>query len=436
MGIFDRFRKETTDYIQEDAIYGKNSPSNFRSDLLTQQYNNKNDTTHLFEVARQDPIARYIVFKLAENALDDGFTFRDKNGNEIMKKAQKDLIRLNAKQVLTQVLAAERWGGWAWLHVVKNTNYRQETIGSSPIAKLDFFTRKDCEVYEYDVMGQPKELEITTLSGVGAKTTIEQKVRLPASQFILWRTRQYDRSHRGDPITFNIWDDMTSIREIIGSMVFYDAKIGNGLFVIKLARSPDTAMKASMQNEVETFSTQRAVGLDPSIIEDVGFVGAEGSTTDFENHIKILLERIAAGASIPKDVLIGATAGAISGSEVNVKALFQAINSIQQSIEPYIRELMSRLGYNEDYEIDWNVRYAHDEEQRSKIDMNNAQTLAIRSSWLTKNEIRAIEGLPAMEGGDELKKPVDFSVGVSGLSDKEQTPDEREQTRNPNGEQL
>jgi len=178
------------------------------------------------------------------------------------------------------------------------------------------------------------------------------------------------------------------------------------------------------------------VGLDPAIIESVEFVGAEGSTTDFENHIKILLERIAAGASIPKDVLIGATAGAISGSEVNVKALFQAINSIQQSIEPYIRELMSRLGYNEDYEIDWNVRYAHDEEQRSKIDMNNAQTLAIRSSWLTKNEIRAIEGLPAMEGGDELKKPVDFSVGVSGLSDKEQTPDEREQTRNPNGEQL
>jgi hypothetical protein len=215
-------------------------------------------------------------------------------------------------------------------------------------------------------------------------------------------------------------------------MTFFGIKMGSGLFTITTKSGVGDEIKAKMNTAYADVSNRRAIVNDGSLIEKMEFIGPQGATTDFAQHIDACLNMIAAGTGIPKDILIGATAGAITGSETNVKALFATLNQIQTSIEPSIRELVRRMGYTrEDYIIAWNARYAHDEEEQSKIDMNNAQTIAIKT-WLTNNEKRELDGYGTIDGGDELTSNI--SIGVSGLKDK--TADEQEQTRNPEGENL
>ena len=254
---------------------------------------------------------------------------------------------------------------------------------------------------------------------------------LPAEDFIFWNTRPIGRGYKGRSALEAVWTDLIYIRELKDSMTMFGRKMGSGIFVITTSATISDELKASMNTAYADVSNRRAIVMDGSAVNKSEFIGPQGATTDFEQHINTLLGNVAAGCGVPKDVLVGATAGAITGSETNVKSLFATLNQIQTSIEPYIRELVRRMGYsNEDYNIEWNTRYAHDEEDESKIGMNNANTLATRAGWLTINEIRAIEGYGPKEGGDRLKS--DFQIDVKGM----QTADEQDATNNPQGENL
>ena len=217
-------------------------------------------------------------------------------------------------------------------------------------------------------------------------------------------------------------------------MTMFGRKMGSGLFVITTKQGIDDTLKGQMNTTYADVSNRRAIVNDGSIIDNMGFIGPQGSTTDFEAHISILLGQIAAGSGIPKDLLIGASGGTNEASSTNVKSLFATLSQIQSSLEPGLRELIRRMGYTrEDYNFLWNARYAHDEEEQSKIDMNVAQTIATKT-WLTNNEKRALDGYGPVEGGDELTS--DISIGVSGLNKKEQTADEQDATNNANGDNL
>ena len=168
--------------------------------------------------------------------------------------------------------------------------------------------------------------------------------------------------------------------------------------------------------------------VDGSKLESLKWEGAGAGATDFTEHIDTLLQGIAAGLGVPKDILVGVSAGAITGSDINQKSSFKEIGEIQRDMEILFRELGGRMGYDmENVFFEWAARFAHDEEERSKIDLNRAQELAIRSGWLTINEIREIEGLPPIPEGESMV--ADFTIQAN----MGQTADEQEATKNPQG---
>lgn len=424
------YRQDATYRLGEEDMVNRNEPPTFVPDLITGESTNRDDLAHLEHVANGDPLATYIVWKLAENTLDDWFTLKDAKGNVVLEDAQRELTRLQAKRVLTQTLAYERTFGYAYLYTGKNRYVPQSPQGGK-IAALHPFTPRECVVKDYNEVGEPVKMEVTVNVGEGEYTTREQKILLDAKDFIIWNTRPVGRGYTGRSALYSIWDDLTYIRYIKNSMCQFDMKIGVGLFTITTKTGIPDDLKSKLNTSLEDISVRRAFVVDGAKIEKMEWLGPGAGATDFQVHIDECLKQVAAGTGVPKDVLIGATAGAITGSEVNVKSLFATLNQIQTSIEPYIRELIRRMGYpDDDYDIAWNARYAHDEEEQSKIAMNNAQTLAIRSKWMTINEIREEEGLPPREDGDRLSS--DFEIGVQGM----QTPDEREKTNNPDGENL
>ena len=416
------FRREGTSKIEFSGAVSKNAPPTFVPELIRSKIWNVEDVEHLEKVARYDPVARFIVFEIAEQVFDDGFKFVDKDGNEIMPEALKELRALNAKRVFTQALAAMRWGGWCWVYTGKNRYIPQAKEGGK-IATLRCFTRKNCSVFDYDDVGNPKTMKLELSVGKG-NTQTSEVLYLPASDFIKWDMEK--------SILEPVWDMLVYLRYELHAMTFFDIKIGHGLFTAFTKGGLSDDARAKWQTAFEDISIKRALVVDSGDIDKIEFIGPTGHATNFYEHITAVLEMIAVGASMPKDLLVGAAAGSVTGSETNLTVGRDYERQVQEEIEEYIRETLRRMGWSNDtYEIEWIAKYAHDEESRSKIDYNKALTLEKKLGWMTINEIRELEGLPPKEGGDELKT-ADFEVGF----EKGQTPDEQEQTRNKEGTQI
>ena len=260
----------------------------------------------------------------------------------------------------------------------------------------------------------------------------EVKKQIKREDLILLRTRPrpFDRSYEGLPVLFPVWNMLVSLERAFHASDFYLGKIGHGLFSVKTRGKVSDTRMSQIQSTVEDASASRVLVLNGQNIEEIGFINASGTPVNFPDEIDSRLGIIAAGVGIPKDLLIGLSAGSITGSETNVKSLYETLNSIQTSCMPAMRELDFKLGATGDYTHRFIRRYAHDEESQSKIAMNEAQTWAIRSGWLTTNEIREQQGLPPVENGDQLKS--DFAINVAGF----QSPEEEEATNNEEGVNL
>jgi len=304
------------------------------------------------------------------------------------------------------------------------------------IANLDVFGPENSEVIEYDSDGNPKTLEVTVLKSKGtgtAKGTEESKTEIDMKHIVPWRTRPlpHERSHKGLPVLEPVWTTLIALEAAMNSSDFYLSKIGHGMYVIVTPKGLGATKTTRLENTMKAASVTRSVVVNKRDVEDIKFVNATGSPINFPAEIDSRLGIIAAGVGIPKDVLVGLSAGSITGSEVNIKLLYQTLNQHQTSYEPMIRQVAQKLGAKDNnYKIRFITRYAHDEEQKSRIEMNHAQELAIRSSWLSTNEVRELDGYDDIEGGEGLSN--DIRLDVQGF----QTPEEAEKTNNPDGENL
>lgn len=420
----------------------RGAPPTFIPDMILEEVWERDNMGHVAKVAQQDPIAARIVYMIAEKVFDDWFVLRKANGEEHPQNAeiQREFTRLRAKHYFIMALAGERAFGHTWLHIVKEEQNKKRPIDTADslqkplrLAKLDFWTPECATVKVYDkVNGAPETIKVTYLVGVADENTIPREDLIPAKDMILWRTRPFDRSHEGRSVLDPIWDYLVYLRYIYHAITWYAMKTGLGWLDIVVRKLTDE-MKTAIEGMMEDISVKRHILRDKRI-EDMKWIGASSSAVNFQEYIDGLLDMIAAGTDIPKIVLTGQSQGSIAGGEGIEKALYATINSIQQDVEPYVRETILVMNYDDsDMFIDWNTRYAHDEKQQAEIEVSHVSANVARLQYMTMNEVREAEGLPPVENGDESPAAKeDFSIGVSGM----QPPGKQEQTRNPEGRQL
>lgn len=402
---------------------GKNVAPSYVSEIIKDNIHKRDDRVHQRKMALYSAIGSNICIKFAQNIWDDGFEFVDDDGKVIMQDISKKMRDLNYLYYATQATILEFIYGHSYML------FGPEKGGGGRIANLDVFGPENSEVIEFDADGNPKTLEVTVLKGV-EKGTKEDKIPIDMKHLVHFRTRPrpHDRSYEGLPKLYPVWNTLIALERAMHSSDFYLAKIGHGMYVVRSRKGLGDAKTTRMERNMEAASVSRCLVLDGKEIEEIGFVNASGSPINFPAEIDSRLGIIAAGVGIPKDVLIGLSAGSITGSEVNIKLLYQTLNQHQTSFDRAIRDGAQKLGAkNNDYHIRFITRYAHDEEQKSRIEMNNAQSLAIRANWLTTNEVRELDGYAPVEGGEELVNAM--SLNVTGF----QTEEEAEATRNPEG---
>ncbi len=117
------------------------------------------------------------------------------------------------------------------------------------------------------------------------------------------------------------------------------------------------------------------------------------------------MERISAGSGIPKPMIIGAQAGQLAGSEVNEREYFKLISDCQSRYEPMIMSLIDdlmRTGQVPDmhYRIRWLGGFEINPRDKAAAELDRVKALALMTNWMTVNEIRQLEGLERIPGGD------------------------------------
>jgi hypothetical protein len=443
MSWLDRLRGIRTEQSarvpSEFTSVKKGAPPTFVPDMIMEEIWERDNMAHVAKVARQDPIAARIVYMVAEKAIDDWFIIRTEDGEEHPdnREIQREFKRLRAKHYVIMSVAGERWGGHTWLQVInekRTLTIDTEDSEQAPlrIAGLDFWTPEHATVYKYnEVNGAPETIKVTFQVGVAVENTIPKEEFIPAKDMILFRTRPFDRSHEGRGVLDAVWDYLVYLRYLFHAVTWYAMKVGLGVFhakVRKLTKEKKAAMEAGMQD----LSAKRFFLYDTDV-EELGFIGASGGAINFDVYIDAILDEIAAGTDIPKVVLTGQEQGNISGGEAIEKALYSTINSIQQAIDPYIREIILRMHYDDsDMILDWNTRYAHDEKEEAEIEVSHVSAQVARLQYYKMNEVRELDGLEPVEGGDESPGKPDISIGVTGL----EPPSKQEQTRNKEGVQI
>ena len=420
----------------------KGAPPTFVPDMILKEVWKRDNMKHVLQMSQQNPIAARIVHMVAKKAIDDWFIIRNLEGEEhpLNAEIQLEFIRLRAKHYVTMALAGERWGGHSWLQVIREK--RTLTIDTEDseqlplrITGLDFWTRDVAKVWMYNtVNGAPEEIQIKYEVGVAAESTRTVEKILDAKDFILFRTRPFDRSHQGRGVLDSVWDYLVYLQYLFHAVTWYAMKVGLGWLFAKIRNLTDEK-RSAMETNMKRMGTMRFLMFDTDV-EDIGWIGAGGASINFSDYIDAILDEIAAGTDLPKVVITGQEQGSIAGGEGIEKALYSTIQGIQGEVDPYLREVIIKMDYDDsDMVLDWNTRYAHNEKDEAEIEASHVSAQVARLQYYKMNEVRAIDSLEPVEGGDKSpaeQEPVNFNINQGGPI----SPSEQDQTRNKPGKQI
>lgn len=398
------------------------APLSFVSDLVAGEYTDKDVDSNLLKVAHEDPIAHRICVQFPRNVFDDWFVLKRKKKNEETgeeeleehpenDQIQAEFVRMGAKRCFTEVLIGEEIFGESALVFNFNLHKADVTGNGYQVATLDVFTPENMsiptEAYDPET-GEPQYITVYPNASNSALTR-----QIPWSDVQWWCLRPRGRSYEGYSVLFPVWDIMTYHRESLDAMSWAHKKFGLGLWMWYVKGGMSTELYESLEKALKDISARRAMVAETDKIDRVEYSGSAAGTTDIVAGLEYQLGQISAGCGIPKTIFTGTEAGAITGSEINNKALYATINRYQSDCEIYILDTITRMGYDtEDMVVEWNTRYATDELEQAQIRQLNADALL--------KEKQAERG--------------DIMIGVSGFGNER--PKDPNKNNNPSGVQA
>ena len=421
------FREETQVRITSQGIRDANAPSTAIPDLIREDPQNKNEHATQLRIIQEDPIGRFVTEKIAEIVYDDGFYLAERGTDKEHprnEEFQREFDRMNGKWIMTQALFAERGYGHVWIDVIPPKKQTADMMTDSvpkviqpKVAKLEVHTPLHTTVTTWHPNGMPDDLEVRVRLPDGTDNILPRN----ADTMIFMRTRPFgDGSYRGLSVLATIWDIMNYVRQVLFSMGWFSVKTGIGVFFVRIKGAVTAEKKAAAESMLEGLSQKRGVIYSDLIIDEFGYVEATAGNPNFPEYLKALLGQVAMVTRIPQTILTGDNQGSIAGSEVNSDLQVAVINTEQQKQDFYLRQLIARMGFDMDYDIVWNVRFATNEEKESKILGNNTQADSVALSYMSVNEVRERRDLPNVPGGEEvlgLRKSIE--IGVSSEKPKE-----------------
>jgi len=376
------------------------------------------DASRLF-ASQREPVIKWLVNWIASDIFDNWFKVKladekatEDENNELDRKVQAALIKLDAKRQLTRLTIFERRYGWsilllAYTDTTSKDVWRKPLKNGGEIKQITPYSKTQVTVQK--VVENPKDLrlglpEIYTIN----RGAITLNTEVHYTRLIHDAPRLDEHPYEGVSIIDAVYDDATGYRNIRWSEYQAMYRYGTGFPHITIPN----ATREQIQQWIaagyfkDLFTRSYFVSATG---EDIQFKGVQSVTLNPEPYNKIALDNLAIGSRIPQDVLKGVSAGAVTGSEVNERAYHKLLSAEESDIEFVPRDLIDRLmdsGQIEHdreakpYKIVWNSGFEINEKDEAQIELWVAQTRTMLLNYKTVNEVRLMEGLEEIDGGD------------------------------------
>jgi len=359
---------------------------------------------------QREPVAKRITKGIAKDVFDNWFKVDDpktEGGDEDLdERVQKILLKLGAKQILIQALAYDRGLGYS---LIVGAFDDAGTIEDLAKPRREGAKLVDVAVYRKDKVTSTEKETNQQSERFGEVNYYlvdrgsSKRLRIHYSRVIAMQT-----DPDGESVLDNIWDDLTNLRNIRWGMGQTMYRYGGGFPVVTINGADRTELEDWEASGYFDDLMSRTYILKSDTM-DFEFRGAEGAALNPVPYYNPILENISAGTGIPLAVLRGAQAGALTGSEVNEREYFKVISSIQAEVEPFVRMLIdwikTEAEIEGEYKVNWMGGFEPSEKDKAAADLMHEQANEVRLKYRTVNEVRELEDLDAIEGGDELMKP-------------------------------
>jgi hypothetical protein len=452
------------------------------------------DQDRAFAVSRE-PICHFLTFVVAADMIDKWFTIDDPDTEEadpaLDRSVQAVFSELKFKRQLRKAVESARTYGRALL--VGGFN---DAKSVADLAKPKALNAKLLQLAVYPETYQQQKVKEFTVNSIDVDP-ISPRYGLPVTYKLTRASLNESGQQTSDTLIIHwsrvcevgdgtsvldkIWDDMTCGRNIRWGAAQYMFRVGGAFPVLSFPAGTSAAqLEAWGASGAFTNLMSRTYILlaQNSTTENDGmtfeFKGAAGSTLDPAPFYTQNIQQIAIATGYPQAKLIGAQAGAVTGSEVNQQEYYKAISRDQEAYceEPirWVINCLSESGQiglirtsaatdkqtpsyhlkllkatlkralkrdyrhkvTEQYTITWNSAFEMSEKDEAQIEYTHAQAQSQKLGWMSKDEIRAEEGLdPLPNGAGEWKDQTDMFGGEEFLvktNQKMKPKDERKPT--------
>ncbi len=406
--------------------------------------------------AEREPVAHFLTYGVASDITEKWFKIDDPDTEEadpaLDRTTQEIFSKLSFKPRLTEACSFSRAFGKALLvcgfNDAKTVNDLKKplTLGSELL---------QIHVYPAIKSGHKiKEWEISTKddnpnSSRFGEPVIYKLDRGNGSYLYVHYSRicevpnNVTETSSLDPI----WDDMTCGRNIRWGASQWMYRTGSGFPVIgfpagttadQLETWATSGAFTDIMSRTGIFIAQNSTQENNGMTFD--FKGPAGQSLDPTPFFRTNIEQIAVATGIPQAKLVGAQAGAVTGSEVNMQDYYKVISREQSALEPVIRWFIDKLTQSKqvtlikattdknnnesyrnrllkqvlrrvtgrdyrhrttaNYQILWNSAFELSETQEADIELKKVQANQGKLDYMTVDEIRAEQHLDPLPNGE------------------------------------
>jgi hypothetical protein len=293
----------------------------------------------------REPVAGFLIYGIAADITEKWFTVNktetEGKDPDFDAQVQKALQALNFKKTLRQLIEYERLYGKALLvggfdDAQDMAALKKERRRGAEPKQLVAYPLHKYSILSYDT--DPSSLrfgypQFYTVNAFGGKT------------FTIHWSRCFECQTRtnGASILELIWDDLTCGRNIRWGVAQWIFRTGGGFAVIQFPKEtngvPTTREQLQSWANSKEWSdiTHRNYICIIKDVMDFDFRGTQGATLNPEPFFDTNTKQIAKATGIPKSILEGAEAGALTGSELNNQQYYKKISGWQTDYEEPIR---------------------------------------------------------------------------------------------------
>ena len=380
------------------------------------------DRWRLFYSLRE-PVGYWWVVRIAEDIWDNWWVLKDVDNldsEELDGKTQPVMEMLKAKiQNPRETIFERRYGTALMLYSYTGQGEWEEPLipGGKLMQMTPYpWTQIDVSVVDTDEesprFGLPEFYRISRGAVAGSTATLPTGTTANDQLVVHW-TKAYadaprldEHPYLGYPAIDVLFDDLIGGRNARWGMYQGYYRNGQGFPVVKTMGTQKENEAWVTNGGLDNFLNSRGY-IVMNKEEDFVFAGSADAIQSPATFFDVYFTFVSAATGVAKDTIAGVSAGRVTGGESNERKYFKAISLQQHKKEPFLRDLLDRLietgqiEFSGEYVIDWVDPFEVNPQDAASIEFMEARTEGLKT-YMTINEVRDLNGLPPVEGGEAL----------------------------------